>query len=171
MAGLKPPLQPIVQKTGLARQMRHAGCPAGRNRRQFRGHVVDEEAEDAGLRRYVKELRRYRQHEMPVRPDGVGNALGRIVQVIIVFGLDIGNVGEEENRRDHQHHQSHAHVGDIQRLAAGAVAGGVLGVEIHAAHDRPADPSDAVGRLRQVDARGGKALIAQHGGVRVGDGL
>ena len=78
------------------------------------------------------------------------------------------NIADEHGN---DHDARNDHIGNVKRLAAGADAGGVLGVEEHPADDGAEDPSDAVGRLRQVDARGGISRIAQHGGVRIGDGF
>ncbi len=61
--------------------------------------------------------------------------------------------------------------GNIERLAACAAACRVGGIEEHAADDGAEDPSDAVTGLREVDAGGGVAQVAQHGSVGVGDGL
>jgi hypothetical protein len=74
-------------------QAGHAGFPRGRDSRHFGGHVIDEEAEHTGLGRNVEKLRRNRQYEVRVRPNGLGNALRGIIQVIIILGFDLGDFG------------------------------------------------------------------------------
>ena len=92
-----------------------------------------------------------------------------VVQVIVVLGFDVGNVGKVENDRQNGDDGGDADVRNLERLAARAFARGVLGIEIHAADDRSEDPADAVGGLGQIDARCRIARIAQHRRVRIGD--
>ena len=69
LAGLKPSQEKAPQESrgSAARGLRIA--PAGGNGRRLGRHVVDQEAEDAGLRRHVKELGRDRHREVRMRPD------------------------------------------------------------------------------------------------------
>ncbi len=125
IAILEPAAEPAAENAGVGREIVESGDPGSVNRRNFRRHVVDEEAEDSSLSRDVKELRSNRHDEVLVRPDGVRNAGIVGVELVIVFGGDIGHVGEKENRGEHQHHDADEHVRDVERLAPGAAAGGI----------------------------------------------
>ena len=59
-------LDPAAEETGIGNTRR---LPRRGQRRHLRRHVVDEEAENAGLRRDVEKLREHRHPEMRMRPD------------------------------------------------------------------------------------------------------
>ena len=94
-----------------------------------------------------------------------------VVEVVVVLGLDVGHAGEEERDGEQEDHDGHARVRDPEGFGAGALALGILAIEEQAAGNGPEDPAHAVERLGQVDAGGRIAFVAEHRGVRVGDGL
>src|SRR3569623_1537458 len=96
--------------------------------------------------------------------------VGRI-EMVIVLRPNVRHIGEKENGGEYQLDDADRDVRNIKGLVTGAAAGGIGGVKVHAANDRTKDPSNTVGRLRQVNARSGVALIPKHRRVRIGNGF
>jgi len=94
-----------------------------------------------------------------------------IVQVVIVFGLDVRHIRKVEDDGEHDHHSGNDCVRDIESFVSSASARGVGGIEEHAADYRAEDPADAVAGLCEVDARGGVVAVTQNGSVRVSNGF
>ena len=111
-------------------------------------------------------------HQPPIYPS-VGSCLRSgaailVVQVVVILGPDVRHLGKVKNDRQHRDYARDANIRNIKRLAARVHAFGVLGIEIHAPHDRTKNPANAVCRLGQVDARSRIARIPQYRRVRIG---
>src|SRR5580658_2611466 len=91
--------------------------------------------------------------------------------MVIVLGLDVGNIGEKEDDGEDNDDNGNAEIRDPEGLAAGAGAAGVLGVEEEAAGDGAEYPSDAIAGLSEIDAGRGISGLAKDGGVGIGDGF
>ena len=79
------------------------GCHEVGHRRHLRRHVVDEEAEDSGLRGDVKELREHRHPKMRMRPDRLSRVRRGFIDVVVIFHLDVGHGREEKDNRENDH--------------------------------------------------------------------
>ena len=104
-------------------------------------------------------------HRLRVRPGIL------LINMVIVLGFNVGNVGEEKHQGENHDQHGHPGIRNPERLTARAFPGGVLGIEEQAAGNRPKHPADAVARLREIDARGRVLLWTQHRCVGVGDGF
>src|SRR5438270_11033162 len=94
---------------------------------------------------------------------------GRVVQVVVVFGLDIGNACEVEKRREHENENAYRYVRNVEGFASGAAAVCVLRVEEHAADDGAENLAKAIELLREINSRLRIATVADLGRVRVRD--
>src|SRR4029077_852460 len=125
-----------------------------RNFGHLRSHVVDKEAENAGLGGYVQKLSNDRHHEVWVRPNGGRTPRRRIVHMKVVLGFDVGNIGKIEYDGKDDDHDRDTGVRNPERLAPGARSRGIFGIEKHAAGDWAENQADAVAGLGEIDASG-----------------
>ncbi len=105
-----------------AREKAARRAPRIRHRWNLRGHVVDEEAEDAGLRGDVEKLRQHCHPEVRMRPDGMRDVWRGIVKMVVVLHLDVGHRREEKNDRENDHDHADERVRNPEPFAAGAKA-------------------------------------------------
>ena len=141
------------------------------NRRDLRCHVVNEEAEDAGLRGHVKKLREHRHPEMWMRPDRLPRIRRFVVNMVIVFHLDVWHRREEEDDRKNYHDDADERVRNPEPFAAGAYAGRILRIEERATGDWAEEQADAINGLREVDAGCGVLRRTEHSRVGICDGF
>ena len=137
----RPELSDVASQ--LAGMVRKLGC-----------HVVDEEAEDAGLRRHVEKLGGDRQRKVRVRPDRMRD-LGRgFVQMVIVLGLDVGNTGKVEDDGENDDHDCRHRRKESRASGCPCCCRLRPWNRKRCSRDRSKDPADAIAGLGEIDARG-----------------
>ncbi len=145
--------------------------PRGGNGRHLRSHVVDEEAEDPRLRGDVEKLGGDGHHKVRMRPDGMRNVRRRVVEVIVVLHFNVRNIGKIEYDGENDDDNPDGGVRNPELLGARALASRVFGIKKHAASNRSEKQTDAVARLREIDAGRSVFNRPQNGRVRIGDGF